>query len=177
MVTGESNASYSFNVQIKSGKMVLYSSPARNRHLCSLSLSSFSIFGHITFPPPLRPLCCAVQLFTAGLGYSSRRQAHLVSLLLRVVEKKERKKKKGWGIDRKQMGATAMLREEGGKQKKRKKILVTARGAAILAHVRLPLQPTLPLTQHIFLLSYFSPSQFPSHPFGYIIPVPAFAVL
>lgn len=58
----------------------------------SLALSSFRLFSQISrIFPPQPPLPCSVFLcspFTAGLGYSFRRQAHSVSLLLQVTERR-----------------------------------------------------------------------------------------
>lgn len=116
----------------------------------SLALSSFRLFSQISrISPPQRPLPCSVFLcspFTAGLGYSFRRQAHSVSLLLQVTERRREsqreRERKAWGEKnvkkrerekkkRKQSGVTAMQKnfkmKEGGNKRVegegRKKIL------------------------------------------------------
>lgn len=79
------------------GRKNLNSSSTSSQHFCALSC--FRLFSQITcIFSPQPPLPCSVNLFspfTAGLGYSLRRQTHSVSLLLRVTEKTERKKRNG----------------------------------------------------------------------------------
>lgn len=106
----------------------LYLSSASNQHFSALS--SFRLSSQISpIFPPQPPLPCSVSLcspFTAGLGYSFRRQAHSVSLLLQVTERRresQREKEEGVGGEkckkktkkrekkRKQSGVAAMQKK------------------------------------------------------------------
>lgn len=125
---GESDAFNSFNLQMGGGrkkKLDQYSSSASNCHFSVLSLSSLAR-SLVSFLLCLL-FSCSVSLFTAGLGYSFRRQAHFVSLLLRVIErererKRERRKGGGeekWGGQKTENKWVPQLcrrkKEEGGK--------------------------------------------------------------
>lgn len=103
----------------KEKKKNLNSSSTSSQHF--FALSSFRLFSEITcIFSPQPPLPCSVALFspfTAGLGYSFRRQTHSVSLLLRVTERQEKKKKKNGEKERQREGGKGA----GRKMEKTKK--------------------------------------------------------
>lgn len=96
--------SFEFQRGGRKEKKNLNSSSTSSQHF--FALSSFRLFSEITcIFSPQPPLPCSVALFspfTAGLGYSFRRQTHSVSLLLRVTERQKKKRngekerQRGW---------------------------------------------------------------------------------
>lgn len=66
------------------------------------AISTFRLFSQITCMFSLQPpRPCSVSRFspfTAGLGYSFRRQAHSVSLLLRVTERQRERERREEGV-------------------------------------------------------------------------------